>query len=234
MKIYRRLWMAICAPLTVAGLSLGLVFVPVPMTILAIFFGALAAIGTWVWLLQNEDAKGQPRAHSRVMANNALIVGAAIGAVIGFGVLLGTGVLLLLIAVLATSPFVIRACGRLLLSVPTPQLETMARSLAYASPEYLTFQPSSELDKLTDEELCQSWRASYAALQRQSSAAQTAATVAERQTYLDELQRRNPRGFAAWLASGARAPGNPLPFLTRGWGDESTINWDELTRGQDW
>ena len=90
------------------------------MTILAIFFGALAAIGTWVWLMQNEDAKGPPRAHSRVMAHNALIVGAAIGAVIGFAVLLGTGALLLLIVVLAISPYAMRAYGRWLRSGADP------------------------------------------------------------------------------------------------------------------
>ena len=28
--------------------------------------------------------------------------------------------------------------------------------------------------------------------------------------YLDEFERRNPKGFAAWLASGART----LPYLT--------------------
>ena len=137
MKIYRRLWVTICATLTTAGLSLGLVFAPVPMTLLAIFFGALAAMGTWVWLVQNEDAKGPPRARSRVMTHSALIVGGAIGAVIGFGVLLGTGVLLLLIVVLAISPYAIRAYGRWLLAVPTPstaQLDTIARALAVRKP----------------------------------------------------------------------------------------------------
>jgi hypothetical protein len=89
------------------------------------------------------------------------------------------------------------------------------------------------VEGLTDEELCRGWRASYKVLQHQPSAAQMAAAVAERQTYLDELERRNPRGFAAWLASGARAPGNPLPYLTRGWAEQPAINWDELTRGQD-
>jgi len=236
MKIYGRLWVAVCAPLAMVGLCVGLVFVPVPVTVLAFFFGALAAIVTWVWLSQSEDATGPRRAHPRVIAQNALIAGAAIGAVVGFAVLLGTGVLLLLILALASSPYVVRNFGRWLLSVPTPsttQLDTMARALAYANPEYLTFQPSSAVDTLTDEELCQSWRASYQELQHQSSAAQKAATVAERQSYLDELQRRNPAGFAAWLASGARAPGNPLPYLTRGWADQPAINWDELTRGQD-
>ena len=38
--------------------------------------------------------------------------------------------------------------------------------------------------------------------------------VEERGGYLDELERRNPAAFAAWLASGATAAGNPLPYLS--------------------
>jgi hypothetical protein len=89
------------------------------------------------------------------------------------------------------------------------------------------------VDALTDEELCQSWQASYTALRQQSSPTRMATTVAERQVYLDELERRHPRGFAAWLASEARAPDNPLPYLTRGRADEPAIGWDRLTRGHD-
>jgi hypothetical protein len=85
----------------------------------------------------------------------------------------------------------------------------------------------------TDEQLCQGWRSSFLALQQQSSSTQMAGTVAERQRYLDEFERRNPGGFAAWLASGARAPGNPLPYLTKNRVKPPAINWDELTRGQD-
>lgn len=37
--------------------------------------------------------------------------------------------------------------------------------------------------------------------------------VQQRQLYLDELERRNPAGLAAWLASGARAAGDPTRFI---------------------
>jgi hypothetical protein len=237
MKAYENLWVALCAPLTMVGFGVGFMFVALPLTILVVFVGALSAMVTWAWLLQSEDAKSLPRARARAIANNALVGGAAAGALLGYAVLLGAGVVLLVILVLASSPYAVGTYGRWLRAVPTPsvaQLDAMARALGEASPEYLTFQGSSRTDALTDEELCQSWRASYTVLQHQHSAAQMAATVAERQTYLDELERRNPRGFAAWLASGARAPGNPLPYLTRGRADQSAINWDELTRGQDW
>ena len=90
----------------------------------------------------------------------------------------------------------------------------MARAFAYASPDYVQFRAPGLRD-LTDEQLCKRWRASYRASQRQqSSAVKLIAAVAERQMYLDELERRNTRGFAAWLAAGPEAAEDPLPYLT--------------------
>ena len=90
-----------------------------------------------------------------------------------------------------------------------------------------------ELRDLTDEQLCKRWRASYRASQRQqSSAVKLIAAVAERQMYLDELERRNASGFAAWLAAGPQAAEDPLPYLTGDRVDAPAVDWDELTRGQ--
>jgi hypothetical protein len=142
----------------------------------------------------------------------------AAGALVGYTVLLGPGGVLLLVGlVLVSSPYCVRSFRRWLASVPAS----------------LSDQPSVALDALTDEQLCRAWRASYAALQRQSSAARAVTAVAERQRYLDELERRNPDGFAAWLASGAQSPGSPMPYLTGSRAEPTEINWDELTRGRD-
>jgi hypothetical protein len=89
------------------------------------------------------------------------------------------------------------------------------------------------LSDLTDEELCRAWRASYTDLQRQTRPARVLALAMERQRYLDELEHRNASGFEDWLASGARPPGNPLPYIVGERLGHSTIDWDELTRGQD-
>ena len=88
--------------------------------------------------------KGVPRAGERVIANNALVGGPAACALLGYTVLLGVEVVLLVILALAHLP-VRRECLRSLpRSVPTPsvQMDAMARALGDASPEYLTFQPS--------------------------------------------------------------------------------------------
>jgi hypothetical protein len=58
--------------------------------------------------------------------------------------------------------------------------------------------------------------------------------VEERARYLDELERRHPAAFRAWLTADATASGNPLPYLSLANTDPPAINWDELVDGQDW
>lgn len=234
MKAYRALWLVVCVPLAVFGMGLALVLSPAG---LASLFIASAVVGAILLCAVGEFGERPQRDRVRLAVIGALIGGTTAGAFAGFVVLLGAGVFLLVGLVLASSPPAVGAYSRWLRSAPTPsatQLGALARALAYTSPEYVPFLPPSELGELTDEQLCQAWRASYMSLQQPSSASHKIATVAERQTYLDEFERRNPSGFVAWLASGARAPGNPLPYLVGTRYDSPTINWDELTRGQDW
>jgi len=80
----------------------------------------------------------------------------------------------------------------------------------------LTDMPSADgvLD-LDDHALCDVWRRSYVRLEASRAADTRLAVVGLRQVYLDELVKRHPAEVRHWLASGARAAGNPLPFLTR-------------------
>jgi hypothetical protein len=70
------------------------------------------------------------------------------------------------------------------------------------------------LDRWSEQELCQAWQRTYVQLQRHTDAAWTEHLAQTRCTYLDELQRRDPNGFAAWIASGARAASDPMRYLT--------------------
>ncbi|MEV0788938.1 hypothetical protein [Kribbella sp. NPDC050459] len=72
---------------------------------------------------------------------------------------------------------------------------------------------AAELARLDDEALCLEWRRSFFRLEAASTASARLAVVQERQRYLDELHRRSPDGLAAWFASGARASGDPLPYV---------------------
>src|SRR3954454_1427162 len=67
---------------------------------------------------------------------------------------------------------------------------------------------------LTDHDLCHAWCTSFDVLQSTSDVEARARIVWLRQAYLDELERRDPRGLHAWLTSGARATGNPDRYLS--------------------
>jgi hypothetical protein len=61
---------------------------------------------------------------------------------------------------------------------------------------------------LGDDELCAAWRVSRDALLLTDLPERRSQLVALRQAYLDEMEQRHPRGFAAWLAShGVDDPG---------------------------
>jgi hypothetical protein len=68
---------------------------------------------------------------------------------------------------------------------------------------------------LDDHALCEAWRRSYVCLEGCSTNAARHEVVRRRQLYLDELIRRHPAESRRWLEAGARAAGNPLPFLQR-------------------
>lgn len=78
---------------------------------------------------------------------------------------------------------------------------------------------AAELTQWSDEAVCQAWRASYGRLRRMENTGHPGPALArvalERARYLDELERRHPSGFSAWIAAGARAPSDPTPYLAR-------------------
>jgi len=68
-------------------------------------------------------------------------------------------------------------------------------------------------DVLDDAALCRAWRRSFVRMESAATADVWLGIVEQRARCLDELERRSPQAFAAWLASGARAASDPLPFL---------------------
>lgn len=64
------------------------------------------------------------------------------------------------------------------------------------------------------EELCVAWRRSYHQLVLAADEPARRLVVQRRQEFLDEFERRDGRGFRRWLDSGARAGGDPGPYLT--------------------
>ena len=230
METYRVVWLTACVTLGAMGAAAGLVRSPAAVAFLFIAFGVVGSLLTFC-VVHAYWERGT-RGRLRLLAGGALVAGTSVSAFVGYASLVGPGALLLAAAVLAGSPYCVRASGRWLRSVRTPstaQLDAVARAFAYPNPEFM--RPSPELRELTDEQLCKRWRASYRSSRRQqSSAVKLIEAVAERQMYLDELERRNPSGFAAWLASGLPTS-DPLPYLTGDHIDGPAVDWDELTRG---
>jgi hypothetical protein len=72
---------------------------------------------------------------------------------------------------------------------------------------------SDRIVELDDSELCLAWRQSFVSLTATRDARSVLELVELRGQYLDELTRRHPTEIARWLASGARAAGNPMRFL---------------------
>ena len=70
-----------------------------------------------------------------------------------------------------------------------------------------------KLVELDDSALCLAWRQSFVSLSASRDTRCVLELVELREQYLEELTRRHPDEIARWLASGARAAGNPMRFL---------------------
>ncbi|NIK59254.1 hypothetical protein [Kribbella shirazensis] len=178
----------------------------------AIFATATAVVATSVW---GGDGRSALRRIARFTLAGGLIGPAAAGLIAVFTF---AGVLVVLILA-ATTP----ALTSLVLArrqharaddphVAQPESAT-PRDPVISLADGPVLIPEPELRSLDDEALCLAWRRSFSVLAASRSAAERLSVVEQRQQYLDELQRRSPEGVAAWLASGARASGNPLPYV---------------------
>lgn len=67
---------------------------------------------------------------------------------------------------------------------------------------------------MATEDLCVAWRRSYFLLLLAADEPARRQVVQRRQDFLDEIERRDRRGFLRWLDSGAKAGSDPGPYLT--------------------
>lgn len=117
---------------------------------------------------------------------------------------------LVLVAMVLTSPHAVRlflGLGRGAARQPGPD---DIGSVLHA----LDLQRAREVvDRLDLAGLCWAWTHSAGLLVEVPGARAREAVVALRGLYLDEMERRDPAGFAAWLGSGAEAAASPARFL---------------------
>jgi hypothetical protein len=241
MKAYRVIWMLFCGVLGALGAVMAFTW-SLTTIILMLFLAALT--GGVVAMIVLADPTGpsrEPRDRRRIVAASTVLTAVGTVSFVGLGTLLGAPTAVLLLAIIVGgSPYVIRYSVCWLtdhghLTGPAPQPDRAERastsvqtSVAADEPDQAS-KPHVAPDGLSDEALCRAWRASFSALERASSPAQRLRIVDERRAYLDEIERRTAHGMAAWLASGARAAGDPSRFvLGDGAAGRARIDWDDL------
>jgi hypothetical protein len=231
MKAYRVVWLIVCAAFSVVGVSVA--FYASPAALVALSLGSCVAAALWSLRVAQHRRRSR-RSRSRTVLVAALGGGTAAGALMGYGVVWGVGVIPPAIALFAASPFAIRFWGRWLRTVGSTsntRFDGATSALAYTGWGFVPVQRGDDLCLLTDEQLCEAWHASTAAL-RECSPHGLKRVAARRQRYLDEFERRNPKGLKVWLASSDTLSGDPRAFLVEGWADLPAVDWDELTGGQ--
>lgn len=241
MSAYRGAWFGFCGIVGVAGALVALTWSISTIALLFVLAALTGGVVAMVVLTPEDDSPlGWDR--WRVVITTTVLAGAGTVAIGGLGMLLGAPMAVLVLALaVGGSPHVTRRWVGWLRDhdhlprptttvehIPAPPPEATIRQLESA------VEPEVEAVELSDDALCLAWRASFSALQRANSPAERLRIVEARRAYLEELERRNPPGVAAWLASGARAAGNPTRFvLGDGAAGHSAIDWDDLIQGTD-
>lgn len=255
MRTYRALWLALCGALATIGAAVA--FVGTVPAMLALFSCAAAAGGavTVKWCWDGADTELSWPDMVRLASTNALLTGTTVVAVVGLGALFGPGAWLILALAAASSPYAVRRyrdhLRRLGWSRSTPVEQVTRPQLRGTEtvpvPQNAAECPSpngtdttappedpTETLALSDADLCRAWRASFTALQRADSPSQRLRIAEARRNYLDELDRRHPHGTEAWLASGARAAGDPTKFMVANTNPgRDPIDWDRFLHGLD-
>jgi hypothetical protein len=203
MKSYRVLWAGawavVLVPLCFVGLLLG------EPAVVLVLTGLAAALV--VALLETRHQR-------RWWIEVAVAVGGFSAAVYAVGLLPAIGVVLL---VGATSPPALRLMGDALRREHGRRSTTGAAARAARSDEIREGAPldsdafSGMVQLLDDHELMAAWRHSHEVLGYTNLPQLRLQLVALRQAYLDELERRDPSGFAAWMEAGAAR--DPERFL---------------------
>ncbi|TQJ12081.1 hypothetical protein [Kribbella jejuensis] len=231
---YERIWRAAVGLLATIGVLTALVFIS-PATNLAAFLVAALTMGAVC--LSIGLGRDLPNADLlRVVPRGAVLGGLCVLAVCGYAAAVGARTVALLLLVVGVSPPVVdwlrsgrpprpvrpvRPAHPLRRSSLHRARRTVKKKLPKAPvlqqdlpmPKYLTAVVRSVCE-LSDEELCLAWRRSFTQLQRTAGADRRQAMIDVRRAYLDELERRHPDSFAAWLASNPRAAGDPAKFFT--------------------
>ncbi len=211
MRFYRKLWViaAVAANTTCTGVAL------LAFTLGTLFWAALISAlvaGAAGILSSTRQELGDPLPRT----GSSLACGAYIGvATMGAGEAVGpVGVLFVLAWVVASPPVVEWLYARMAGAKSSePAHMRDARAPASVHPPRQWTHRTSPASDMTDQELIFMWRLSFVQITGAQSTADVFAACENRARLLDEIERRDPVGFCAWMNSGARAASDPSRFL---------------------
>ena len=218
MQRYDGIWRTAVGVLAAIGVVAALVLVS-PGPVLATF-AFVAFLSAAISLSFGLSADCPPDEVFRAAPRWAALGGGCAVATLGYGVAAGAEVLLLLLVVAGTAPPVAAWLGWTSAPVADkpartrPGRDKPARAKPVALDVVLPeLNSEDQLSQLSAAELCLAWRRSFTELRRLDH---WSATIDVRRAYLDELERRDPEKFAAWLASGPRAASDPGRYFNHG------------------
>nr|WP_271213748.1 hypothetical protein [Rhodococcus wratislaviensis]GLK40980.1 hypothetical protein GCM10017611_78550 [Rhodococcus wratislaviensis] len=214
MGVYRILWWVVTVPLGLVGFAVA-IFTVHPDVLVSAAFAAAVTGGGLTAMVADRSATATPRSSLPTAALNAATAGAILIGVVGLIALSGAAAVPLVLVLTVTAEPVARRLRRW---PPLAQLLSRQPS-ALCDPDEMTApgslpEPPPRCEELSDDALCRSWRTSFAELQNARSVTDRLRLARIRQQYLDEIERRDPQGFAAWFTTGARAGSDPSKFLT--------------------
>ncbi len=219
MHLWKGQWLIVVVSSAAVGVITALLILPVAEVVTV----ALASVLLHSATRKVRQGPVTPGAHTQhtLFSGTAGAASAGVGA-IGLLAVAPVSTLLLILLLAACSPQALTWLG--VSSTPPPplgppseeQLLVPEESGPPAAPDAgLHWEASDAIDPvdMSDQQLCLAWRASYIALRHTSCLADQLALTTLRAMYLVELEHRDPGGFAAWIASGARAASDPARFV---------------------
>lgn len=217
MRTYSTAWTATAVTVLAFGVFISLLALPAT-NVASIAVGVLT-----LSYLGERLTSSRPVQLRRLTLHLIVGIGGCFG-LIGIVRLLGPGIVLPLLLLAAVSPQVISLAahhGRLarLRGNASPAAAPPDRAPDHADLTTPDAVPAAT-PSWTDAELCQAWRTSFLALERSHDLDRRTELVRARQSYLDEIERRHPVGFARWLYAGARPASDPSRYLTQARADK--------------
>jgi hypothetical protein len=194
MATYGVVWRLVCGVIVALGLAIGLAVLPGAVWLLAAFVAVVASLTAIVGYEPSSEDVTAERRHRVNLVLTVIATCLVVVTVGGLAVVLGANVLFVVILLLACSPPALRWYDGLLRRNADPPVRSNASGVSTS-------------------QLCREWLDSYQALSQATSATARLRIVMARERCLDELERRDPDGLQAWLASAASAGGDPSRFL---------------------